>query len=412
MNRLFVFLFFLLLYVLIDLYIFQVVRQLTEEQPTGRRYLYFGLYWFITIAAWSGIFLYSRLDPEQFKSLRVVFISVFFVNIVSKLFAGVVLLTDDLRRGILWVIDLMGTREQPFSKSRSDFMAKSALIAGAVPLATLSFGIISGAHDYRVRRRTLHFPNLPAAFDGIQIAQLSDIHTGSFFNKTAVRGGVDMVQAEKPDLILFTGDLVNDYSEEARDYLDVFKHLNAPLGVHSIMGNHDYGDYRGWSSQEAKLKDVKNLHEMHGYMGWQIMLNENKAITVDGESIGLLGVENWGKGRFSKYGDMVKTYEGMEDLPFKLLMSHDPSHWDSQIRPEYSDIDLTLSGHTHGMQFGVEIGNFRWSPSKFVYKQWADLYQEGAQYLYVNRGFGFIGYPGRVGILPEITILELKRGVA
>ena len=397
------------IYLLIDFYVFQVVRQLTDEQPVSRRWIYFGIYWLVTLVSWSGIFLYARLDPADFKNLRLILLSMFFVNIVAKVFAVAILLVDDLRRGTLWLVELLSPSETTYSKSRSDFMAKTALIAGAIPVGVFSFGIISGAHDYRVRKRTLSFPNLPSAFDGIRIAQLSDIHTGSFFNKTAVKGGVDMVIGEKPDLILFTGDLVNDESAEARAYLDVFKHLKAPLGVHSVMGNHDYGDYRSWPSQEAKMKDIRDLHDMHGYMGWQIMLNENKEIAVDGESIGLLGVENWGKGRFSKYGDLAKTYTGMEEVPFKVLMSHDPSHWDAQIRPEYPDIDLTLSGHTHGMQFGVEIGNWRWSPSKFVYKQWADLYQEGNQSLYVNRGFGFIGYPGRVGILPEITILELKR---
>ncbi len=409
MNRLFVFALIFLVYLAIDGYVFQVVRQLSEDSPTGRKWWYYGAYWLITIVSWSGIFLYARLDPDQFRSLRIVLMSMFFVNVVSKVFAVAFLLVDDLRRGMLWLVNLFPVKETPFSTSRSDFMAKSALIAGAVPVGVFTFGIISGAHDYRVRRRELTFKNLPKNFDGIRIAQLSDIHTGSFFNKTAVKGGVDMLMAEKPDLILFTGDLVNDESKEAEDYLDIFKHLNAPLGVHSVMGNHDYGDYRGWSSQEAKVRDIQNLHDMHRHMGWQIMLNENKAIEVGGEKIGLLGVENWGKGRFSKYGDLARTYQGTEELPFKILMSHDPSHWDAEIRPEFPDIDLTLSGHTHGMQFGVEIGNFRWSPSQYAYKQWADLYQQGDQYLYVNRGFGFIGYPGRVGILPEITILELKR---
>lgn len=305
---------------------------------------------------------------------------------------------------------MLPIRETVFSTSRSDFIKKSAIVAGGIPVATMTFGIISGAHDYRVRRREVFFKNLPKNFDGLRIAQLSDIHTGSFFNKTAVKGGVDMLLNEKPDIAFFTGDLVNNESKEAKDYLDIFKKVQAPLGTYAIMGNHDYGDYKSWPSQKAKQKDIQNLHEMHQYMGWDLLLNENRHLSVDGESIAILGCENWGSGRFSKYGDMKATYTGAENSPFKILLSHDPSHWDAQIRTEYHEVDLTLSGHTHGFQFGIEIGDFRWSPVQYRYKQWADLYQEDDQYLYVNRGYGYIGYPGRIGILPEITVLELKKG--
>lgn len=299
-------------------------------------------------------------------------------------------------------------QKEEVDESRSGFLRKTALVVGSLPTITMGFGI-GGAYDYRVRKKTLYFKDLPKAFDGIKVAQLSDIHSGSFYNKKAVLGGINTVLSEKPDAIFFTGDLVNDQSKEVEEYIDVFSKLDAPLGVYSVMGNHDYGDYRRWSSAQAKQRDIQNLHKAHELMGWDLLLNENRVLKVDGEEIALLGVENWGKGRFSKYGDLAKTYEGVEDHPFKILLSHDPSHWDAEIRPKYSDIDLTLSGHTHGFQFGVEIGDFRWSPSKYIYKQWADLYQEGEQYIYVNRGFGFIGYPGRVGILPEITMLELKR---
>lgn len=410
MSRIYFLIFFVLVYVALDWYIFQVIKQLAADSAAVNRKIYYSLFWGLSVFSLAGVLLYNQLDPHSFKDLRLFLTSFFFINLTAKFFTAVILLGDDFRRGVVWVIGFFSADETPVSPSRSEFLGKVALIAGAVPLSAFSFGILSGAHDYRVRKKIIHFPNLPKQFDGFRLAQLSDIHTGSFFNKTAVAGGVDMVNAEKPDLICFTGDLVNYESEEAKDYLDIFKKLNAPFGVHSTMGNHDYGDYKAWSSASAKQKDIRTLQEMHGYMDWNIMLNENEKITADGASIGLMGNENWGKGRFSKYGDMTKTYAGMEEVPFKILMSHDPSHWDEQIRPEYSDIDLTLAGHTHGMQFGIEIGDFRWSPAKLMYKQWADLYQEGNQYLYVNRGFGFIGYPGRVGILPEITILELKRG--
>jgi uncharacterized protein len=224
-----------------------------------------------------------------------------------------------------------------------------------------------------------------------------------------VKGGVEMVLKEKPDLILFTGDLVNNESREVNEYIDVFNKLRAHLGVYSITGNHDYGDYKSWPDQAAKKKNFIDLMEAHRLLGFDLLMNENRSLRQNGESLAIIGIENWGAGRFSKYGKLAVAYAGIEEASIKILLSHDPSHWDAQVRPQYGDIDLTLSGHTHGFQFGVEIGNFKWSPSQYAYKQWAGLYQEGNQYLYVNRGFGYIGYPGRVGMPPEITILELTR---
>lgn len=396
------------LYLALDFYVFMAIRSTIEGlSPVWRRMILIS-YWVISIVSLVGVLLYRQIDPKQFKDLRLYITTGFFVLFMGKLIASVFLLVEDIRRGSMWLINLFPAVEDKYSVSRSDFMKKSAIVAGAIPVATMTFGIVSGAHDYRIRKKTIHFPNLPKAFDGIRIAQISDIHTGSFFNKTAVMGGVDMLNAEKPDVAFFTGDLVNNRSEEAKDYLDIFKKVGAPLGVFSVMGNHDYGDYSEWPSLEAKKKDILNLHSMHHYMGYDLLLNENRTITVDGEQMAILGCENWGAGRFSKYGDMNKTVEGLKEQPFKILLSHDPSHWDAQIRPDFNDIDLTLAGHTHGFQFGVEIGDFRWSPAQYRYKQWADLYQQGNQYLYVNRGYGFIGYPGRIGMLPEITILELK----
>ena len=353
---------------------------------------------------------YQQLGEESAKAFRTVLTSGFFIILLAKILSAAVLLVDDLRRSFVFLIELIPGVEPRYSKSRSDFMTKVAVGAGVVPMAALTFGIASGAYDYRIKNRVITSSNLPREFDGMRVVQISDIHTGSFYNKIAVEGGVDMINDQKADIAFFTGDLVNNQSKEAKEYLDVFKKIKAPMGIFSIMGNHDYGDYNGWSSAQAKQKDIQDLHEMHRYMGWDILLNENRMIEVSGEKIAVLGVENWGAGRFSKYGQMEPTYAGTEEAPFKILLSHDPSHWDAQIRPDYGDIDLMLAGHTHGFQFGVEIGNFRWSPSQYLYKQWADHYQEGTQHLYVNRGFGFLGYPGRVGILPEITVLELKRG--
>ena len=285
---------------------------------------------------------------------------------------------------------------------------KSAVIAGALPLFSMGYGIISGAHDYRLRKKTIILPNLPKSFDGITIGQISDIHSGSLFNKRAVSGGVDLLMTEKPDMIFFTGDLVNNVSSEMKDWMDVFDKLHAPLGVYSTLGNHDYGDYAYWSSRQEKEENLRQLIQIHRQLGYDILMNENRRIKINNEEIAVIGIENWGTGRFPKYGKMELAYPGTEELPVKLLLSHDPSHWDAQIRQDYPDIDIMFAGHTHGFQFGVEVGKVRWSPSQYFYKQWAGLYHEGDQYLYVNRGFGCIGYPGRIGIPPELTIIELK----
>jgi len=412
MSRIVILCVVVLVYFLIEYYVFQVVQLLTvKSTPLITRWVW-SIYWLWAVLMITGFALYTQLDAKTYAGLRVFISALFFINLIGKLFTSLVLLGDDVRRLVSYLSQFVISKEAPQIAGRTAFIGKVALLTGVMPMMGLSFGILSGAHDYRVRRRDVYSPHLPKAFDGIRLVQISDIHTGSFFNKTAVRGGVDLINQERGDMILFTGDFVNNQSDEAKPYLDLFAKVKAPLGVHAVMGNHDYGDYHRWDSMIEKQQNIKDLHQMHKYMGWNIMLNENKIITADGESIALLGLENWGAGRFSKYGDMSKTYEGTQEISYKILMSHDPSHWDAQVLSEYPDIDLMLAGHTHGMQFGVEIGDFRWSPSQYVYKQWADLYQKGTQSLYVNRGFGFLGYPGRIGILPEITILTLKRSAS
>ncbi|MFZ6011424.1 MAG: metallophosphoesterase, partial [Bacteroidota bacterium] len=324
-----------------------------------------------------------------------------------------VLFTDDLTRAFKWVANFFykgASGDMPGQTiPRSEFLTKAALIATGIPLGTMAYGILSGAHDYRVRRVTVKLPNLPKAFDGITIGQVSDIHTGSFFNKTAVKGGVEMMLNEKPDLIFFTGDLVNNETSEVKDYINIFNKLKAPLGVYSVTGNHDYGDYQQWNTLEEKRRNFKDLIEAHRLLGFDLLMNRNHEIIQGGDKLSIIGIENWGAGRFSKYGKIDQAYSGSGEAAVKLLLSHDPSNWDAQVRTLYPDIDVTFSGHTHGFQFGVEIGGIKWSPSQYAYKQWAGLYQEGNQYLYVNRGFGYLGYPGRIGMPPELTIMELKR---
>jgi len=327
------------------------------------------------------------------------------------------LLIDDLRRLTTKLFRLTKKPILPKTNpptnetiSRSAFLTKAGLVAAAVPLSSLSWGIISGAYDYHIRRVKLVLPNLPKAFDGITLAQISDIHSGSFYNKTAVQGGVDLLMAEKPDFVFFTGDLVNNLTSEVKDYQNIFSKVKAPLGVYSVLGNHDYGDYYfGKESSAAKVKNLQDMIKTHQLMGYDLLMNENRRLKVDGEEIGILGIENWGMGRFPKYGKMELATLNTEDLPVKLLLSHDPSHWRGEVLPKYTDIDAMFSGHTHGMQFGVRFKEFKWSPVQYIYKEWAGLYAQQQQQLYVNVGYGFLGYPGRVGILPEITIFELKR---
>jgi predicted MPP superfamily phosphohydrolase len=286
---------------------------------------------------------------------------------------------------------------------------KAGLLAGSVPLAGMVYGTISGVYDYRVHHQKLYLPNLPKAFDGIKLGQISDIHSGSFYNKKAVTGGVEMLMREKADFIFFTGDLVNKRSKEMYEYQDLFSKVKAPLGVFSSLGNHDYGDYWDWPDEAAKLADFNKLVATHKNMGWDLLRNENRRLKVDGEEIAIIGVENWGSiSRFPRRGRLDLATKNTDDLPVKLLLSHDPSHWRAQVLPDYKQIDVMFSGHTHGMQFGVRTENFQWSPIEYIYPEWAGLYRQGDQQIYVNVGYGFLGYPGRLGILPEITIFELK----
>lgn len=406
--------FFALIFLVIDYYVYQAVLVATNSLAPAWKLGLRMAFWTPTAIAMIALGWWMFGDPYRYSAgVRTWVMTGLVALYFSKIFAVVVLFVDDLTRGVKWVMSLFnkpaGGENPGVVIPRSEFLAKTALIAASVPLGTMAYGVISGAHDYRIRRKQVFLPNLPKSFDGVRIAQLSDIHSGSFFNKTAVKGGVEMVLKERPDLIFFTGDLVNNEAAEVKEYIDVFNKLKAPLGVYSVTGNHDYGDYHRWPDLQVKQQNFKDLIEAHRILGFDLLMNENRMLKVNGEELAILGIENWGGRGFAKYGKLDEAYSGIEHAPVKLLLSHDPSHWDSQVRPLYPDIDLMFAGHTHGFQFGVKIGDYQWSPSQYAYKQWAGLYQEGGQYLYVNRGFGYLGYPGRIGMPPEITILELKR---
>ncbi|MDB4285966.1 metallophosphoesterase [bacterium] len=411
MNKIVAIPIFSLLLLLIDWYVFQGVEVVTANVGSQVQSWIFGIYWGAVALVQLGLFIYHFSKPgflsKKWQTIIMVFI---FTHYLSKSVVVLFLIVDDLWRLLQWVyFQFSGT--DPGSIARSPILAGTGLALSALPMIGIVFGIFNGAHDYRVRRQKIYFSNLPEAFDGLKLAQISDIHAGSFWSKPAVKKGVKMLMAENPDLVCFTGDLVNNRASEMDDYKEVFSQIKAPLGVFSILGNHDYGDYVSWPGAGAKAQNLQDLVNTHREMGWDILLNEHRILKKKNEKIAVLGIENWGaKANFPKYGIMTDAYAGMEEVPFKILLSHDPSHWDAEVVPSYTDIDLTLSGHTHGMQFGLELPGFRWSPVQYVYKKWGGLYQQDTQYLYINRGFGYLGYPGRIGMPPEITILELKRG--
>ena len=403
--------------ILFDIYCYNAILAVFKNWKQSTKQFFKKAWWVVNISLIVGVFCAIYLN--LFLTARAIILVAFFLLTASKAVMLPFLLIDDLRRLTIKFIRLIKRKKnieaaketisgEPIS--RSSFLVKAGLIAGAIPLSSLSWGIISGAYDYKIRRVNLKLPNLPSAFDGITMAQISDIHSGSFYNKTAVKGGVEMLLAEKPDFVFFTGDLVNNLTSEVKDYQDIFSKVTAPLGVYSVLGNHDYGDYHfGKGSSPAKVKNLQDMVATHKIMGWDLLMNQHRRLKVGGEEIGILGIENWGMGRFPKYGKMELATQNTEDLPVKLLLSHDPSHWRGEVLQKYPQIDAMFSGHTHGMQFGVRLKEMQWSPVQYIYKEWAGLYAEKQQQLYVNVGYGFLGYPGRVGILPEITIFTLSK---
>ena len=406
---------FLAIMILLDTYVFQAIKMVSSSASPKTKTIIYTIYWAISILAIIGFLIFVLTDPDFLpKKLRTYLFATIVGLFIGKLISVVFFLVDDIRRLIQWVTGKLffsNTEGEQLTEdgiSRSAFLSWMGLAAGGTLFGTLVYGF-SNKYNYEVRKIKMSFDNLPASFKGLKIVHISDIHSGSFTNKAAVARGVKKIMDAQPDLILFSGDLVNDRATEMKDYMDLFSKMKAPMGVYSTFGNHDYGDYVSWPHEGvSKNQNLINLAKVHADLGWRLLMNEHVVLEKNGEEMALLGIENWSnKARFPKHGRMDLAYPGAEKYPFKILMSHDPSHWHAQVIPQYGDVDLTLSGHTHGMQFGVEIPGFHWSPVQYVYKEWAGLYEAGKQKLYVNRGFGFIGYPGRVGILPEITVIEL-----
>ncbi|WP_166335065.1 metallophosphoesterase [Sphingobacterium chungjuense] len=384
---------FLLLFFVVDIYFYQAIITLTDNI-----YIHVA-YWLIDLLLIVGmvvLFVAGRKLRHSQRWLTGLF-TILLSLAIPKLLTAPVLLLEDFTRLF---------RSFP---PRNIYVSELVLFLAIVVLLTVIFGLTRGRHFYKVRKLTLHFPDLPAAFDGFTITQISDIHVGSFTNQKEVQKGIDLANAQQSDLLLFTGDLVNHAASEMDPWISAFAQLQAPYGKYSVLGNHDYGDYIQWESQTAKVANLERLKMVHKEMGFRLLLNESDQIEKESESIALVGVENWGKNGFQQYGDLRKATAPLPTNIFKVLMSHDPSHWDVVSEDQEQHIHLTLAGHTHGMQFGIELFGFKWSPIQYFYKRWAGLYKSGSKYLYVNRGFGYHGLKGRIGMWPEITVLTLKR---
>jgi len=393
---------------IVELYAFQVIKTVTKSK------------WILIVYAVISVAAIVFITYELMKFDRsvgqtkstLITLGLLLLVLLPKLVLTFVLLLEDVTRILIGTVThFMGHNSDSFLPERRKFVSQVAIGLAAVPFLSLIYGMTIGKYNYKVIRQTLFFPDLPDAFDGFKITQISDIHSGSFDDENKIRYAIDLINEQESDLLLFTGDIVNAKADEMHPWIDIFKGIKKhEYGKYSILGNHDYGAYLDWKSEKAKAENFVAIKDLHRQIDFKLMLNENVKIKKGKDEIALIGVENWGK-HFGEFGDIDKATENVTAKDFKILMSHDPSHWEYIVKRHPKNIQLTLSGHTHGMQFGIEIpGYFKWSLAKYIYKQWAGLYEEFGRYVYVNRGFGFHAYPGRVGIMPEITVFELKKG--
>jgi predicted MPP superfamily phosphohydrolase len=396
--------------ILIDFYIYAVLKTLFQSASIGTKSFVSILYWALCILSIGSFILFPFIVNPYFKQY---IFSIGIGWVLTQIFMVLFFLVDDVRRGAFWtmgqVASATGAKFLNTEKGipRSTFLTWLGVGLSSTLFLSLLYGF-GNKYKYRVVKKKIALNGLPNSFKGFKIIHISDIHSGSLKDQAAVLKGIELIQKQNADLILFTGDLVNDRATEMQDWMTTFGQLKAPHGVFSTLGNHDYGDYVKWDSLEAKKQNLEDLKKVHHDLGWQLLMNENAIINKEQDSIRLVGIENWGaKARFPKYGKMDQAMQGIAEKEVVILLSHDPSHWEAEVIPKYQQVQLMLSGHTHGMQFGLENPYFKWSPVQWVYKQWAGHYKVHEQQLYVNRGFGFLGYPGRVGILPEITLIEL-----
>ncbi|WP_461642441.1 metallophosphoesterase [Labilibaculum euxinus] len=409
----------LLFMLLVDIYTYRGIKPLIAriKYSLARQSLSI-LFWAVSVLVFAGftLFMFGIKHVQQSETYVYVgyLVAGFSLFYIPKFVFILFVLLKDILGAIAGIINWFGERKKKSvpqfnskrKMERSEFLYQMGLVLAAIPFASILYGVTKGKFNYRVMREKIGFDHLPKSFKGLKIVQISDMHLGSFNkNFEKIAKAVELINEQEPDLILFTGDLVNNFAEETEGWAPILSKMNAKIGKYSIMGNHDYGDYSYWKSPADKAENLQAIKDFHKDMGFKLLLNESETISLNGEEIALVGVENWGKPPFPQHGDLQKAINGSANIPFKILMSHDPSHWDAQVLD--TDIALTFSGHTHGMQFGLERAGIKWSPVQYKYPRWGGLYQQRDQYLYVNRGFGYIGFPGRIGMPPEITFVEL-----
>lgn len=407
----------LIVLLVMDAYVYSALRK-SIQKSKWKTFLNvaYGVSVLLSYIGFYYLYFYFTVKPLQVELAPNLAIGFFFSLIVVKILLLLFFLFEDVFRFLEHVFNILRSFIKADKKTisrpgRRGFIRQAGLIFAGIPFTSMLYGITKGKYDFRVKKVKLAFDNLPKAFEGFKILHISDIHSGSFDSREAIVDGIALINQQEADVILFTGDLVNNDSREILPFIEDFKTLKAPYGVYSVLGNHDYGDYKKWDSAQDKQANMELLYRYQKEMGFQLLNNENSILTKGEDVIGIYGVENWGNPPFPQKGDLDKALSGKEEVGFKVLLSHDPTHWDKKVVSHSVHFDLTLSGHTHGMQFGVEIPGFKWSPIKYIYPQWAGLYAKGKQYLYVNRGFGFLGFPGRVGIWPEITLIDLTRNI-
>ena len=403
--------FLLIVFLVIEIYAFQSFKTVFKNSWVTKTYILINTVIFLNIFLRVIYVTQNELSfSDQFYSDLLVPFALFFTLFGFKLIIIFFLFFEDISRAVLSIINFFFNFSETKIYERRSFLSKIALLVASIPIPFVLYGIYRGRYNYKVYKYDLSFDDLPEDFDGYQITHISDIHSGSLNNKNNVEYAVRLINEQKSDLILFTGDIINNKSNELIKWKDLLSTMKASDGKFSVLGNHDYGDYVNWKNKQEKEDNFSDLLNFQKQMGFKLLLNENIKIKKGESNISLIGVENWGKGRFKKKGDIDKACIGLNKRDFKIVLSHDPSHWDKILIDHKTHFHLTLSGHTHGMQFGIEIpGWVKWSPAKWAYRQWAGLYNEKNQFLNVNRGFGVLGFPGRVGIPPEISVITLKK---
>lgn len=397
----------ILILLIIEIYSFQVVKTIFRNKWVLIIYLIVSAVLFFYL-----IYSFSTFDRSKGQNKYTLFvIGLFLLVYVPKLFASLILILEDIFRvfegAIKYFVD---EHKGAFLPERRKFVSQIALGLAAIPFSSLLYGITIGKYNFKVIKQTLSFDDLPEDFDGVKITHISDVHSGSFDNPEKIQYAIDLINQQNSDIVLFTGDIVNTHAAEMHPWIETFKKIHNPnLGKFSVLGNHDYGEYVSWPTKAEKQQNFEDIKDLHRQIDFKLLLNEHVKIKKGASEIALVGVENWGV-KFKQAGDLKKASEGLSKNDFKILMSHDPSHWEYEVKEHPNHYHLTLSGHTHGLQFGIEIpGVIKWSPVQYIYKQWAGLYENMGRFIYVNRGFGFHAYPGRVGIMPEITVIELKK---